>query len=100
MQSQLPTHSNADDVDVALPLHRAASVDVALPLADQAALPQQTAVVADNNFQPSLSQAAADVSVPRVRWPNRSRSGYHGGSGWNWMRDGHAGLSERSIGKL
>lgn len=99
MQSQRPTRSNADEVDVALPLKRAVSVDVNLPLADLAPLPQQQAPIA-GTFQPTMSQAAADVSVSRVRWPNRSRSGYHGGSAWNWMRDGHAGFGERSLGGL
>ena len=99
METQRPTRSNADEVDVALPLKRAAPVDVNLPLADVAPLPQQQALIA-GTFQPTMSQAAADVSVFRVRWPNRSRSGYHGGSAWNWMRDGHAGFGERSLGGL
>ncbi len=99
MESQRPIRSNAAEVDVALPLKREAPLDVDLPLADLAPLPQQHALSA-GTFQPTMSQAAADVSVSGVRWPNRSRSGYHGGSAWNWMRDGHAGFGERSLGGL
>ena len=99
MQAHLPARGNAADVDVALPLQRATSVDVDLPLVQETPSRQQ-AVPGAEVFQPSLSQAAADVSVSRVRWPNRSRSGYHGGNAWNWMRDGRAGFGERSLGGL
>jgi|GEM_PF-1730913 len=99
MNSQLPTRSSASEVDVELPLQRAGSVDVDLPLVDDAPSPHGQLLVADT-VQPTLSQAAANVSVAPVRWPNRSRSGYHGGSDWNWMRDGRAGFGQRSLGGL
>ena len=97
MQNQPPTRSNAADVDVALPLQPAATVDVDLPLATDTASLRRKLPMAQG-VQPTMSQVAASVSVHRVRWPNRSRSGYHGGSAWNWMRDGHVGFGARSDG--
>lgn len=89
-----PNHSNTASVDVELPLRHAPDVDVDLPLEGAVAtLP----AAGDRGFQPSMSQVAADLSLPRMRWPARSRSGYHGASDFNWMRDGHGGLAETTM---
>jgi hypothetical protein len=69
-----------------------ASVDVDLSSGDTPA--PRASSTTGLAFQPSLSQVAA----ARVRWPGRSRSGYHGSSSWNWMRDGSAGFGDYRIG--
>ena len=87
-------HSLTATVDVELPLRRASAVDVDLPLQDAAAASHRAA---GTSFHPSLSQLAADLSLARIRWPHRSRSGYHGASSGNWMRDGRVGFGDRTI---
>ncbi|MEO7939605.1 MAG: hypothetical protein ABIR55_13350 [Burkholderiaceae bacterium] len=87
-------HTATASVDVELPLRHALSVDLELPLGDVAAA---LSAAVDHGFQPSLSQVAADLSLPRMRWPAGSRSGYHGLSDVNWMRDAHVGLAQATM---
>lgn len=94
-QTDFLLRSTTAVVDVELPLRQAPTVDVEL---DLAATPTLGPVPAEPGFRPSLSRAAANPSHARLRWPGDSRSGYHGASGWNWMRDGRAGFGERTIG--
>lgn len=78
-------------VDVELPLLQPCAVDGDLSMADTAA-----AVTAngDRAVPASLSQVAADVSLPHMRWPAGSRTGYHGAtSEGNWMREQRGGFA-------
>jgi hypothetical protein len=83
-------------VDVELPLHGQPPVDIDLADADT---PIQASPALEANFRPTLSQVAGQALQSRVRWPGRSRAGYHGGTSWNWMRDGSAGFGERTMGR-
>jgi len=97
--TQTPRSITTSQVDVSLPLHRGPAVDIDLtPPAAPSASASASAEQSEPVFQPSLSQVAADPSRSRVRWPGHSRSGYHGSTNWNWIRDGQAGFGERSIG--
>lgn len=89
-------HSPTTAVDVELPLSGSLDVDLRLPLADAAATASAPAGT-PRSFKPSLSQVAADLSLARMRWTGHSRSGYRGGSGWNWMRDGRAAFGDRTV---
>ena len=86
-----------DRIDVELPLGGPAlPVDVDLSSA-AARAGGPVATPTWDAFRPTLSQVAAQALSSRVRWPGQCRSGYHGGSAWNWMRDGSAGFGERSV---
>lgn len=87
-------HTATASVDVELPLRHALSVDLELPLGEASAALSDAP---GHTTQRSLSQVAADLSLPRMRWPAGSRSGYHGLTDVNWMRDAHAGLAEATM---
>jgi len=93
--TQTPRSTTTSHVHVSLSLHRGPAVDIDL---NPPAAPSASAEQSEPVFQPSMSQVAADPSRSRVRWPGHSRSGYHGSTNWNWIRDGQAGFGERSIG--
>ncbi len=91
------TNGPIPDIDFELPQAPAQSgVDVELPLAVPAARPRS----AFGRFAPTLSQVAAYPLRQKLRWPGLAHAGYPDARCWNWMRDGHVGLSERAAGGL
>ncbi len=86
-----------DRIDIELPLQEPRAVDVDLGSAETPVRARSASTMLQD-AQPTLSQLAGRASAARVRWPGRSRSGYHGGTCWNWMRDGTAGFGDYRIG--
>ncbi len=96
MPSTIFTSCSSKPLDVELPLLQASALDIDL---STVAMAQQLVPGPGAVFQPTLSQVAADPSHSQTRRASLSRPGYRGSTTGNWMRNGDAGLSQRSNAK-